>query len=179
MELQQFLEGLVAGSAGEVAATAAAVGLLVFSLIEGVDVLVKRKNGVGLNSDLKFWSALVLSFGVPLGAYSGLQAINNERIELNGLFLACGVGYAASQIVHRGKDIITKTIQNREAKARVEETNKMASERLTYYTGSIPQGHTPPTLPIAPAAPTFTDGERSADTVDLSNSGDVQPYKGM
>src|SRR5688500_12481547 len=123
MDLQAFLSGLVAGSAEEVAAVAVTVALLVFGIIEFVDKKVRA-----LASNTKFWAALVLSFVVPLGAYAGYQALWGGPIELNGLFLACSVGYAASQVVHKATELLAhKTVQ----------------KRMEHYVGKIPQGHDP------------------------------------
>lgn len=52
-------------------------------------------------SKLKFWLAIALSFVLPVGAYVVLQLQTSQPIVLNGLFLACAVGYVVSQAIHR------------------------------------------------------------------------------
>jgi hypothetical protein len=167
MDLQAFLSGLIAGSAEEVAAVAVTVALLVFGIIEFVDKKVRA-----LASNTKFWAALVLSFVVPLGAYAGYQAMWGGVVELNGLFLACAVGYAASQVVHKATDLI----------AGKNKAQGAVHSHTEAYVGTIPQGDDPQarlagythTMPIAPVQWVDTDDE----DVDMSNSGDVTDERG-
>jgi uncharacterized membrane protein len=101
MDFTNFLRSLVAGNIAEVAAVALVVGAFVFGLIEFFDWLAKKQNPNGIPAQFKFWLALVLSFVVPIGAYLLLQLQEQQPIGINGLYLAAGVGYMASQAIHR------------------------------------------------------------------------------
>ena len=101
MDLIGFLQSLVADSFLGVATVAITVGALVFGIVEAVDALVKRSNPSGLSSQFKFYMAIVLAFIVPVGAYVALQLQTSQPIVLNGLFLACAVGYAVYQVAHK------------------------------------------------------------------------------
>jgi hypothetical protein len=101
MDIITFLQSLVADSFLGVAVVALTVGGLVFAIIEFIDMLVKRGNPAGMPSKFKFWLAIALSFVLPVGAYVLLQLQTNQPVVLNGLFLACAVGYAVSQGLHR------------------------------------------------------------------------------
>jgi hypothetical protein len=101
MDLIGFLSTLVADSFLGVATVAITVGALIFGLIEGIDAIVKHSNPAGLSSRFKFYMAIVLAFIVPVGAYVALQLQTSQPVVLNGLFLACAVGYVVSQGLHR------------------------------------------------------------------------------
>lgn len=101
--MDDFINQLIAGDFLHIAIAAAAVGLLVFGIIEFVDRLVSHdRTQPGLTPQVKFWSAIVLSFIVPIAAYIVQSVQTGVHPSLTGLFLACAVGYVASQAVHWG-----------------------------------------------------------------------------
>lgn len=154
-ELGQYLSTL---------ATVAGGGALLWLLM---GLLVKAAPGLNENREAKFWIAFVGSFIIPVGAVAVKAAIMGETTTLAEWVTAVGSGFQISQGVHRGTSAVRAKVAENEAKAKEEEVKAMAAQPS--FIGSIPQGHRPPTLPIAPAAPRFDD-------VDESNSGDVQPF---
>lgn len=106
MDLYDFLKQMVAGDIAHIGVAAGVVGLIVFGIIEFVDSKVKRPQtptdpgNPGLDHNLKFWSAMVLSFLLPLLAYLYVSYQDGVPVNLNGIFLAGGVGYVASQGIH-------------------------------------------------------------------------------
>lgn len=99
--MEEFLRSIVATDPASIIIAAGIIAGMVYGIIEGADAWVKKYNAAGMAGNLKFTIALVLSFGIPYAAYLALQAQTQQRIELYGLMLAGGVGYAVSQIVHR------------------------------------------------------------------------------
>ena len=59
----------------------------------------------------KFYTALVLAFLVPSGAYGALVALGQLPGTLEGLFQAVGVGYMVSQGFHRELAWIAAPVQ--------------------------------------------------------------------
>ncbi len=101
MDLQTFLDSLVAGDFAAVAPTAIIVGALVWAIIEGLQKLyTKDGNGPPFSPDIQFWLAIILSFGIPLTAYVVDVLLSSRQVTLNGLFLAFATGYAVSQGIH-------------------------------------------------------------------------------
>jgi hypothetical protein len=94
VDLLDFLRSLVASDAGAVAATAVTVGVVVWFIINRLD-------GVIADGMTKFIVSLALAFGVPIGAYIALQLLTASPITLNGLWLACTIGWIISQGIHR------------------------------------------------------------------------------
>lgn len=94
MDLIAFLTSLVAGDAEAVAATAVVVGAVVWGVIHMLDNAIP-------DGMTKFLVSLGLAYGVPIGAYVGLQLLTNHPIVLNGLFLASSVGWTVAQTIHR------------------------------------------------------------------------------
>jgi hypothetical protein len=106
MDLYDFLKQMVAGDLAHVAVAAAFVGILVFGIIEFIDSRIKKPQtptdpgNPGLDHNFKFWGAMVLSFLLPLLAYLYVSWVDKQPINANGIFLAGGVGYVASQGIH-------------------------------------------------------------------------------
>lgn len=180
-ELAQYLSTL---------ATVAGGGALLWLLM---GLLVKAAPGLDQNREAKFWIAFTGSFIIPVGALAVKAAYLGETTTLAEWVTAVTAGFQISQGVHRGTSAVRAKVAENEEKAREEETKAMA------YVGNIPQGDnpdvrvqlnkdawlsdewqrnnmgsgsmpSPPTLPIAPAAPRFDDTEYDGD------SGDVQPF---
>ena len=106
MDLYDFMKQMVAGDLAHVAVAAAFVGIIVFGIIEFWDSKKKRPQTAtdpgdpGLDHNFKFWFAIVLSFALPLVAYLYVQWVDKLPVQANGIFLAGGVGYVASQGIH-------------------------------------------------------------------------------
>lgn len=94
MDLIAFLRSLVADDAGAVATTAIAVGVVVWFIINRLD-------GVIADGMTKWLVSLALAFVVPIGAYIVLQLLTQSPITINGLWLACTIGWIISQGIHR------------------------------------------------------------------------------
>lgn len=102
MDFYAFLRQFVALDVPSVALVAGVVGGTVFLIIQAVDTLAKNRppGGVGLNPNLKFWAAVVLSFVIPLGAYA-LVTLNDARpLTFGGVALAAGVSFLAATGIH-------------------------------------------------------------------------------
>ena len=100
--MDNFINSLVAGDFGSVVLAAAVVAGLVFGIVELADRIASKDGAKeGLTPNQKFYSAIVLSFIIPVSAYV-YQALvlNKSHIVLDGLFLACAVAYVASQSIH-------------------------------------------------------------------------------
>lgn len=97
MDLIAWLQTLVAQDATQVAAAAAANGVVLFAII--------RWLGVNWPTDFKFWFAQIGSFLIPLIAFVALWVLLAKPWDtltfLNGLFLVASVGYLVSQAIHR------------------------------------------------------------------------------
>lgn len=95
MDLINFLQPLVASDGAHVAAAAAAVGIIVFGIVNYLDAQFN------LPADVKFWGSMALAYVLPFAAYFGLQALSQSPVDLNGLFLAASVGWVVSQGIRR------------------------------------------------------------------------------
>jgi len=100
MDLHNFLEQFIAGDLTQVVIVAALVGGAVFGLIQWLDSILKNGGGTGMAPNLKFWSAVALSFLIPLGAYLIVTIQDAQKPTLNGVFLAAAVGFTAATALH-------------------------------------------------------------------------------
>src|SRR6187399_3110017 len=106
MDLYNFLNSMVAGGWAEVATAAVVVGGIVFGIIEFIDSRIKRPQTAtdpgnpGLDRNVKFWGAVLLSFLLPFLAYLYVTNVDGNPITFNGVYLAAGVGFTASQAIH-------------------------------------------------------------------------------
>jgi hypothetical protein len=102
VDIYTFLAQFVALDIPSVVLVAGVVGTAVFLIIQAFDTLAKNRppGGVGLNPQIKFWAAVVLSFVIPLGAY--LLVTNNDHrpLTFGGVALAAGVAFMAATGIH-------------------------------------------------------------------------------
>lgn len=114
MDLYDFLKQMVALDFAHIATAAAIVGGIVFGIIEIVDSRLKRPQTAtdpgnpGLNRNVKFWGAIILSFLLPFLAYVYVNNVDGKPINENGIFLAAGVGFMASQGIHWVTEGVTR-----------------------------------------------------------------------
>lgn len=102
MDLYEFLRQFVALDIPSVALVAGVVGTAVFLIIQAFDTLAKNRppGGVGLPPQIKFWSAVILSFVIPLGAYLLVTTNDRRPITFGGVALAAGVSFLAATGIH-------------------------------------------------------------------------------
>ena len=102
MDFYDFLRQFIALDIPSVVVVAGVVGAAVFFIIQGFDTLAKNRppGGVGLPPQVKFWSAVILSFVIPMGAYF-LVTLNDARpLTFGGVALAGGVSFLAATGIH-------------------------------------------------------------------------------
>lgn len=122
----------------------------------------KDEDGDPISPKTKRRLSLVLAFATPSLLYAFMVWMGWTTYGIAAHVSYMGLAFAAHQALH-GE---TKLQTGEEVRAAQVVAFRAAQPA---FVGNIPQGHTPPVLPISPVAPVFDD-------VDETNSGDVQPF---
>jgi hypothetical protein len=103
MDLQQFLQQLVASDYAHVAATGISIGGIIFTIIQYLD------NNFNLPPAVKRWGAIVAAIVLPPLAYYGLTSLTHAALTANGWFLVLCV--AASTLAHVTSQVMHKSTE--------------------------------------------------------------------